>query len=343
MKKQAFVRVFLILYIIIFTAFGISFFADSFFVLISPPKVIAFSQNIPSDGLLVINLNKPVKRQEIELIIFPNIHGQIEFKEPILGKHFFKTLVFKPAIDFKSGTMYQASLRNIKGFGSDLSGHFNFTFISLEKSENKTQETLNKEKENEDRVTLINIPIDWQDDPLSCEAASLKMALNHKGIMVSENQIMEQIGYDKGKRQGNIWADAYKIYVGDISGKMCETGYGVYWEPVAKAAKKFISAEAFSNWEINDAIKEIKAGNPIVVWGSLPVERLTDCSWFTPEGKYIKAFKQTHVRLLVGFIGPTNNPVKVIINDPLSGRLYWSIDYFLENWNVFDNSGVVIR
>jgi uncharacterized protein YvpB len=124
---------------------------------------------------------------------------------------------------------------------------------------------------------------------------------------------------------------------------MCVTGYGVYWDPIAKAAQNFVSAEAFSNWEINDLAKEIKDGNPIIIWGTLPVEKLTDCSWFTAEGKYIKAFKETHVRLLVGFIGPAEDPTQVIINDPLSGRLYWSTDYFVKNWSAFDNSGVVIR
>ena len=89
--------------------------------------------------------------------------------------------------------------------------------------------------------------------------------------------------------------------------------------------------------------KEIESGNPVVVWGTMPVNNLSDCSWFTTEGKYIKAFRETHVRLAVGFVGDSENPSKIILNDPLSGRLYWDTSYFLTNWSAFDYSGVVVR
>ncbi len=109
--------------------------------------------------------------------------------------------------------------------------------------------------------------MDWQDHPLSCEAASLKMALSGKGVFVSENEIMEKIGYDLTPCKDNIWTDPYQIYVGDINGKVCRTGYGVYWGPIAKAAQNFRLAEDFSNWKIEDLTREIKLGNPVIVWG----------------------------------------------------------------------------
>ncbi len=43
----------------------------------------------------------------------------------------------------------------------------------------------------------------------------------------------------------------------------------------------------------------------------MPTGVLTDCSWYTAEGKYIKAFKKMHVRLVIGFIGQPENPSKL--------------------------------
>ena len=179
---------------------------------------------------------------------------------------------------------------------------------------------------------------------MSCEAASLKMALANKEIYVSEDEIMQEIGYDNPLiRKDSLWGDPHKAYVGDIDGKICDTGYGVYWEPVAKAANIWREAEAFSGWSLEKLMREIKAGNSVIVWGALPTANLTDCSWYTPEGKYIKAYQETHVRLVVGYIGDAENPSKIIINDPLSGRLYWDTSFFLANWSVFGYSGVVVR
>ncbi len=332
-------KLYLILILLVF-CFVLVIVMDKVFVLFSPVRIVNVS---PSDGAsdvlldssLVINFNKPIKRQEIQPFISPKMHGEWRFEDPLIKNHLFKTLVFVPAVKFEPGTQYQVKIENIKGFGFEKSNSFQFTF--------KTYSEPQDEASDPEKITMLEIPLDWQDYALSCEAASLKMALSGKGIFVSETEIMEKIGYDLGSRKGNVWGDAYERYVGDIDGKMCKTGYGVYWDPVAKAAQNWREAEAFSGWSIQDLTKEVEAGNPVIVWGALPKDTLTDCSWYTSEGKYILAYKETHVRLLIGFIGPKENPSKIILNDPLSGRLYWSASYFLENWKVFDYSGVVIR
>lgn len=119
--------------------------------------------------------------------------------------------------------------------------------------------------------------------------------------------------------------------------------YGVYWEPLAKAASNWRECEAASYLSVTDLTREIKNGNPLVFWGVLPVSNLTNCSWKTADGKAVKAYKETHVRLVIGFIGPQNNPSKIIINDPLAGRLYWPVGTFLDSWEHFNYSGVVVR
>ncbi len=222
-----------------------------------------------------------------------------------------------------------------------LVGYFVFMIPNKVPTSNKAPESL-EPKSKITITTTLETPLDFQDYPLSCEAASLKMALAYKGIYLSEDEIIKEIGRNSSPRKENTWADPHEVFVGDINGEMCVTGYGVYWERIAKAANRWVKAEAFSNWKVEDLTREINLGNPIIVWGTIPGS-LTDCSWHTPEGKYIKAYKEDHVRLLIGFVDSSENPSKIILNDPLKGRISWETAFFLENWAIFGNSGVVIR
>ena len=273
---------------LIITVFVVAF--DSIFAFTSLPKVINLSpenkaQNISLESPIVIKFDKPIRRKKIQISISPEVHGQWKFEDPIIENHLFRTLVFIPVINFKPDTQYQIKLENIEGFGFQKANSFQFVFktetaeqISLQKIELSVADKSKKNQQNEAEIislpkpvelepkaTMLEISLDWQDYSLSCEAASLKMALAGKGVFVSEDEIMEKIGYDLTSHQGNVWGNPYKKYVGDINGKICRTGYGVYWEPVAKAAQNWREAESFSGWEIKDLIQEIKAGNPIVV------------------------------------------------------------------------------
>ncbi|MFH1656263.1 MAG: C39 family peptidase [Candidatus Nealsonbacteria bacterium] len=362
--------IFFVISFLIATVFVVVF--DSIFVIVSLPKVVEIfpvdkSQNVSLDSTIRIKFDKPIKRQEIKMSIYPEVHGEWRFEDSIIENHFYKTLIFVPVVNFKQDTQYQIKLENIMGFGLKKTNSFEFNFKTKQidseffQENNDEQEFEDNGFENEDinidekkqnntslniiepEITMLDINIDYQDYFLSCEAASLKMALSGKGVYVSEDEIMEKIGYDSTPHKGDIWGNAHQKYVGDINGKMCATGFGVFWDPVAKTAQNWREAEAFSNWTIQNLTDEITNGNPVVFWGVMPTGRLTNCSWSTPDGEYIKAFKETHVRLIIGFIGPKENPSKIIINDPLSGRLYWSTSDFYQNWAIYNYSGVVIR
>ncbi len=194
----------------------------------------------------------------------------------------------------------------------------------------------------EPEIFKLNIPMDYQDKKLSCEAAALKMALFAKGVRVSENDIMKIVGYDPTKRSNGIWGNPNGAFVGDINGKQNTTGFGVYWGPIARAAKKWRpDSESFTNWTLEKIIAEVANGNPVEFWGV--VDPAKQDSWKTPAGETIDAWKGEHTRTLVGFIGSRINPRTLIINDPLSGILYWPKEKFSANWSHFNNSGVVVR
>lgn len=310
-----------------------------------PPQIIGVS--FSKDAVLTVEFSKPIKRQRLQPAIIPLAHGEWQFTNPLVANHLYRTLVFVPALDLEPGTEYQVQLKEvISSLATSLSTDYSFSFMTEPSVQEKGMARSWSESFSlplASEITLMDIPLDWQDKKLSCEAASLKMALGYKKVFVSENDIMAKIGCDLTPHQNNIWGDPNRSYVGDIDGKICVTGYGVHWQPVAKAASYWREVEAFSNWDLQDLTKELEAGNPVVFWGTMPVETLTDCSWHTAQGEYIKTYQETHVRLAVGFIGSAADPKKIIINDPLSGKLYWPTSYFLTNWGAFDYSGVAIR
>jgi uncharacterized protein YvpB len=190
-------------------------------------------------------------------------------------------------------------------------------------------------------TVMLSIGLDYQDKALSCEAAALKMALTGKGLHVSEDAIMQIIGFDPTLRSGDIWGDPDTAFVGSINGKQNSTGYGVHWDPIAKAARSLgRSATAFSGFSPSDLAREISQNNPVIIWGTLG--RGVYDPWYTPQGKLIKAWKGEHTRTVIGFKGNVNAPTHFILNDPNAGRITWTTAQLKANWATFNNSGVVV-
>ena len=190
------------------------------------------------------------------------------------------------------------------------------------------------------KKVILNIPLDRQDRALSCEAAALKMALNYRGLNITESNIMAIVGYDPTIKNGNVWGDPNVAYVGNIDGRQNSTGYGVHWDPIARAASNWRQAKAFSGWTVAQLAGEIEAGNPVIIWGVLG-SGYSD-PWVTPGGKQIAAWKGEHVRTLIGYTGSPDNPASFIINDPIVGRITWSVNTLKNDWAKFNNSGVVV-
>lgn len=316
------------------------------FAILLEPHVIRFSS--PPSSSLRIEFDRPVRRQEIQATFSPAVHGTWQFESPMVKNHFFRTLIFTPALEYEPGTSYALELKGIKGFGLQGSSSFSLAFRTdappVVKAEPANKASLSFKQERKPTINMLPIAVDWQDSPLSCEAASLKMALSYKGVVLDEKMIMEKIGYDTTEaRKGDTWGDPHKGFVGDINGKICTSGFGVFWDAVARAADNWKDGVSFSGWSIQDLTRELAEGNPVLAWGTLPRANLRECSWHTKEGRYIKAFYETHVRLAIGFIGAQENPEQIILNDPIAGRLYWSTSMFEKNWSTFGYSGVAIR
>ena len=188
----------------------------------------------------------------------------------------------------------------------------------------------------------LAVPYHRQEHALSCEVASLLMALKYRGVDVTENQLIQQLPVsDAGSRnQDNTWGDPNLGFVGNINGSMPNTGYGVYEQPLYDLTLKYRNAKIINNATPNDLLKELINGNPIVVWGVVGAGR--NIAWETPEGKVINAKMDEHARTLIGYTGNSDNPQLMILLDPIYGEIRLSAKSFLANWTILDNRALVI-
>jgi len=294
------------------------------FTSIGPVRVVSF---LPKGGVTGVNIGNRLHVNFDQEVDHASAQSAFSVTPALEGSFYWtgNTMSFRPKNPLRYDTRYTmkvaSGVKSILGLPSAAVVSSSFTTAS--------------------QTVRLSVPMDYQDKPLSCEAAALKMALAAKGVTVSETAIMNIVGYDKTPHKGSTWGDPYTAFVGDINGKQNTTGYGVYWGPIAKAAKTWRDAEAFTGWTVAQLTAEIAKGNPVVVWGSYAGGY--EDSWKTPAGKTIFAWKGEHARTVVGFIGPASNPSKILIHDPVAGRLTWTKKQFEQDWNIFGRAGVVVR
>lgn len=197
------------------------------------------------------------------------------------------------------------------------------------------------------RTIKLSVPYYKQVFAQSCEAASVRMALEYKGIKSNDWSILQRFGYKPKSRNfaKNIWDDPQKLFVGDVNGSQSGgTGWGVYSEPVAKAVRSFgRSATTHYGPSMSFISSQIHKNRPVIVWGIWGSSAKID-SWKTPEGKTVSGPIPMHVRLVVGVKGEPSNPVGFYINDPITGSEYWSVSRLAANMSAAGpaNQAVVI-
>jgi uncharacterized protein YvpB len=282
---------------------------------------------VPDDGSAGIQVGTSMRITFDQDVDEASAEASVSFVPPIETKTSWKgrTLILQPMVPLAHSTLYRVQIakgvKSVNGLPSK--AEVSITFQTV------------------DETTRLAITIDYQDRPLSCEAAALKMALAGKGVRVSEGDIMALISTNPAHRQGNIWGNPFVEFVGDINGRQNTTGYGVYWGPIAVAASRWRPAEAFTGWTVPKVTAEIAAGNPVVAWGVYGNGYEDD--WTTSDGKNIDAWKGEHARTIIGFVGTPDNPSKFIINDPYAGQITWTRAQFERDWAKFGNAGVVVR
>lgn len=273
---------------------------------------------VAADVPIKITFNKPVEEKSLsnKFSIVPQIAGKTNMDG--------ETFVFTPSGNLPFNTIFTVKIQpGVVGIdGSALKEEYELYFASQEK------------------IFRLTVAAIYQKYALSCEIASLRMALLYRGLDISEDKLLTDIGSDPAAKEGSNWGNPYVGFVGNVRGRQMVNGYGVFWEPVARAANKYRYANAFENWSIDKLTDSLSKGTPVIAWIALKNGRSVE--WTSPSGDRIKTIADEHAVLVIGFAGTRNNPSHIIINDPLVGEAYWERTVFEKKWNVFNKSGVVV-
>jgi len=188
----------------------------------------------------------------------------------------------------------------------------------------------------------VQLPVAFhrQEHSLSCEVATLKMALGALGEDVSESELISFLPFDTTPKANGVWGNPHRGFVGDIDGTMFGNGYGVYWEPIAELGLRWRRTEVLTGSSAAEVAQHLAAGRPVIVWGYFGRGR--PGSWLTVEGTRIQAINGEHTRVVTGFSGPVDAPTSFALIDPITGPAVWSTGKFMENWGSLGYSGVAV-
>jgi uncharacterized protein YvpB len=195
-------------------------------------------------------------------------------------------------------------------------------------------------------AALLDIPVDVQDQPVTCEVASLKMALRYRGVAADEASLLALTGVDVRPAElgpgGTIarWGNPNTIFVGDPAGHISDrTGYGVYAAPIARAAAQAGATVLAYGAGISPAevYSAVLGGHPAVAWVTSDYRPAQLDTWLAWDGTEVRYALTEHAVLVIGV-----TPSTVFLNDPWSGRIRLSRSGFEAVYETFGDMAVVV-
>ncbi|MEK5500973.1 C39 family peptidase [Bacillus sp. FSL M8-0168] len=228
-----------------------------------------------------------------------------------------------PSVKYKRlGTLRKNTTINVKGKTTNnwyrISYKGKSAYVSGRYLKKKGSSSAHKTK-------TLNVPIVLQNPqlPAGCEATSLTMALNYKGVKVSKIKIANEMPYTQGY-------DPNKGYVGSPYNY---NGYTINPVSLQKTAKKYRHNSAnLTGASLTTLEKEVKKGNPVLAWFTIGYKEVRN-TYKYKNGKRYWWPKPLHCIVIVG-----SDKKKIYINDPLNGRKAYGIERTKFN-RIYKNMG----
>lgn len=192
---------------------------------------------------------------------------------------------------------------------------------------------------------MIEVALHRQEHPVTCEIASLQMALAGRGIATDEASLLRLTGVDRRPAEAGAdgiarWGDPNRTFVGDPDGRIStHTGYGVYAGPIARAAERSGASVIAAGTGIapTAVYAAIRAGHPVIVWVPNDLRPVAVGRWRAWDGATIPYTLNEHAVLVVGA-----TPASILINDPLGAQRWVARSTFEAAYATFDSMAVVI-
>lgn len=177
-----------------------------------------------------------------------------------------------------------------------------------------------------------------------CEATALSMLLTAAGVHVSQLRLQAQLPtsgpLDPEPVPGSSlfrWGDPERGFVGRVDGSGPEGGFGVYEPPIRQvAARHGVRLTDLQGKSVAAVRAAVLAGHPVMAWVGLAAGPYA--SWLTPSGRKITVNFGEHAVVLVG---ADANGFQV--NNPLSGREFWSNALFSYRWKLLGHRALELR
>lgn len=198
---------------------------------------------------------------------------------------------------------------------------------------------------------VLDVPVIAQTYNLSCEAASLQMALAYEHVRANQAALLGLMHPDDSVpelRDGTVvhWSDPYVNFVGDPAGhEYNSTGYGVYFPVVARVADAVGGTVHWSGTGLGwaELTRLVRSGHPIVAWVAFDGSRYGATrplsSYQAWDGRRVPFGPgYEHAVTIAGVAADA-----VLVNNPRWGYREWlSKPAFLSAFAVFGNMAVVL-
>ncbi|MGM0805743.1 MAG: C39 family peptidase [Bacillota bacterium] len=215
---------------------------------------------------------------------------------------------------------------------------------NTEEHENKTNEeqtvksnALVLKSETKSKVNVPDVPLILQKPELDrgCEVTALAMLLQHAGVEVDKMELAKNIKKDptpyKNENGTYYYGNPNDGFVGDIY-TFDKMGYGVYHEPVAELAEKYLPGKIqdLSGTSFEDAVlKPLSDGKPVWIITNATFNKLSESefrTWNTPSGQ-VQITWNEHSVVVTGY-----DDRFVYFNDPLGTATKAERKGFEEAW-----------
>jgi uncharacterized protein YvpB len=200
-----------------------------------------------------------------------------------------------------------------------------------------------------------NVPFYKQIYSLSCEEASLQMALAYYGVNVSQDQILSQIGVDGRPPQYDngvlVWGDPYTNFVGNPNGYEyanagdTRSGYGTYYSTIRDAADHFLpgsvaAGAAGEGIPLGTIAQAAHDGHPVVAWVAYAYQPHT-MHWmraFDGRTNIMYGAPYEHAVTISGWA-----PGYLLVNNPHSHPEWIDDGTFAAAYGMFNDMAVILQ
>ncbi len=263
------------------------------------------SKDVATDATIKLIFDQKVPQNVKDKInISPNLEGSYSVQDNIVE--------FKPKNKLANDTKYTFTIA--PGTPS---------IYGLPSSSEKTVSFITKA----DQVRLA-VPYFRQQTPFTCNVAAARMLLAYRNVTATEQDIINKIGYQAKRGSGN----PHKGYVDN---------FGTFWEAIHTGVTQFRGARIISSGNLNDILAEVKRGNPVMTWGQNGWSNPYDISWTASDGTFIKAYNGMHSVVVVGYVGSSESPTTIWVNDPWRGQYGMKTAEFLRRWSYYKMAMVI--